>query len=74
MKTQFKEGLSYKAAINKLRQTGEISSINYKKALDSKIPATASTPKVSKPSTANRFNLLQLQEDSQSHTISGDIS
>ena len=36
VKTRFKEGLSYKAAVNKLKQTGEISSFNYKKALDNK--------------------------------------
>ena len=66
VKTQFKEGLSYTAAVNRLKQTGEISSFNYKAALENKKPPVTSTPKVAKPSTTNRFSALQI-EDSKSH-------
>ena len=73
VKTQFKEGLSYTAAINKLRQNGEITSYNYKKALGSKYPPKASTPKMPKFTTGNKFSVLQIEE-SQSNFISQDIS
>ena len=68
VKTQFKEGLPYKAALNKLKQTGEISAYNYKKALESKLPLTASTPKLPKSTTENRYNILQI-EDSKGYTV-----
>ena len=67
VKTQFKEGLSYNAAINKLKQTGEITPYNYKKALATKYPPTASTPKISELDTANKFSVLHVlqTEDTQ---------
>ena len=71
VKTQFKEGLSYRAAINKLKQTGEISTYNYKKALESKTPTT-STPKMPEFATTNRFSLLEIEE-SQNHAISTPV-
>ena len=74
VKTQFKEGLSYRAAINKLKQTGEITSLNYKKALEGKRPATASTPKMPIPSTSNRYNILQIEDDAQNQASPKDIS
>ena len=43
VQTQFKEGLSYKAAISRLKQTGEITPYNYKKALLNTNPPNAST-------------------------------
>ena len=65
VKTRFKEGLSYRAAVSKLKQMGEISNFNYKRALESKPPVT-STPKMNKPTATNRFSVLQV-EDSQSY-------
>ena len=62
VKTQFKEGLSYKAAISKLKQTGEITSYNYKKALEKQKTLVTSTPKVSNFITANRFTVLETEE------------
>ena len=70
-KTQFKEGLPYKAAVNKLKQTGEISAYNYKRALESKPPQT-STPKVPKATTANRFSVLDM-EDPQNYGASKQV-
>ena len=70
VKTQFKEGLSYKEAFKRLKQTGEITSYNYKRALVNENPPTTSTPKIPKVSTANRYSVLQMEEDPQSHTIS----
>ena len=67
VKTQFKEGLSYRAAINKLKQTGEISIYNYKKALESNTLLT-STPKAPKLNATNRFSALQMGE-SQSYGV-----
>ena len=67
VKTQFKEGLSYRAAINKLKQTGEISIYSYKKALESNTLLT-STLKAPKLNTANRFSVLQVDE-SQSYGV-----
>ena len=74
VKTRFKEGLSYRAAVNKLKQTGEISSLNYKKALERKKPTGSSTPKMSKPSETNRFNILQIEEEPQSNISLDHIS
>ena len=65
VKTSFKEGMSYKEAINKLKQTGQISSLNYKKALESKKPTITSTPRVSKPHVTNRFSVLEIEEQPQ---------
>ena len=73
VKLRFTEGLSYKAAVNKLRQTGNISSLNYRKALENKNAPTASTPKVSKLDTGNRFSALQI-EDSQNQFLPQNIS
>ena len=87
VKTLFKEGLSYKAAVNKLKQQGELTSYNYRKVLQHNMPTT-STPTSRQFKTANRFSalevddiqnplnnqfsVLQVDEDSQSHAISQD--
>ena len=60
VKMKFKEGLSYKAAVSKLKQTGELTPYNYKKALESKNTPTMSTPKIPKLTTENKFNVLQM--------------
>ena len=74
VKTQFKEGLSYKGAINRLKQTGEITSYNYKRALVGKNLPTTATPKVSEVSETNRYSVLQMEEDLESHAISQEKS
>ena len=74
VKMKFKEGLSYKAAVSKLKQTGELTPYNYKKALESKNTPTMSTPKIPKFTTENKFNALQMEEDLQSDVILQDIS
>ena len=56
VKTKFKEGLSYRAAVNKLKQMGEISNYNYKKALESKTSPITSTPKV--PNSLHQIGLM----------------
>ena len=61
-KTRFKEGLSYQAAKNKLKQNGEMLSNNYRKALDNKITPSMSTPKVFKTRTSNKFSALELDD------------
>ena len=74
VKTRFREGLSYKAALDRLRQTGEITPYNFKKALINKNTTTTSTPKISKFTTENKYSVLQIEDDTQSPTISQETS
>ena len=72
-KVRFKEGLSYRAALNKLKQTGDITSHNYKKALDSKRPPVTSTPQMPGFNATNRFSVLQMEE-SENQSFAENIS